>query len=287
MCNEEILTRMEEDMTFRGLSDGTKESYTFRAKKYMDFHKGKDIENLTEDDIRDFLKYLLKQGNTNRRAINTYNSAIRFMYGTTLNKVLNLKRIPLFKIQKNKPDIFTKEELKRFFEACTKLKYKAMFMTIYGGGLRVSELVNLKFTDIDSKNMRILIREGKEQKYRYTLLSQTNLEILREYYKKYNPKNKEGYLFPSPLTEGHLGTASVEAAFRKIKKQAQITNNATVHGLRHNFATDLLESGLDILHLQKLLGHSGIRSTMEYLHLANLEKEIISPLDILYKAGEK
>ena len=287
MCNEEILTRMEEDMTFRGLSDGTKESYTFRAKKYMDFHKGKDIENLTEDDIRDFLKYLLKQGNTNRRAINTYNSAIRFMYGTTLNKVLNLKRIPLFKIQKNKPDIFTKEELKRFFEACTKLKYKAMFMTIYGGGLRVSELVNLKFTDIDSKNMRILIREGKEQKYRYTLLSQTNLEILREYYKKYNPKNKEGYLFPSPLAEGHLGTASVEAAFRKIKKQAQITNNATVHGLRHNFATDLLESGLDILHLQKLLGHSGIRSTMEYLHLANLEKEIISPLDMLYKAGEK
>lgn len=169
----------------------------------MEFHKGKDIEKLTEDDIRDFLKYLLKQGNTNRRAINTYNSAIRFMYGTTLNKALNLKRIPLFKIQKNKPDIFTKEELKSFFETCTKLKYKAMFMTIYGGGLRVSELVNLKFTDIDSKNMRILIREGKEKKYRYTLLSQTNLEILREYYRKYNPKNKEGYLFPSPLTEGH------------------------------------------------------------------------------------
>lgn len=287
MRNEEILTRMEEDMTFRGLSDGTKESYIFRAKKYMDFHKGKDIEKLTEDDIRDFLKYLLKQGNTNRRAINTYNSAIRFMYSTTLNKVLNLKRIPLFKIQKNKPDIFTKEELKRFFEACTKLKYKAMFMTIYGGGLRVSELINLKFTDIDSKNMRILIREGKEKKYRYTLLSQTNLEILREYYKKYNPKSKEGYLFPSPLTEGHLSTASVEAAFKKIKKQAKITNNATVHGLRHNFATDLLESGLDILHLQKLLGHSGIRSTMEYLHLANLEKEITSPLDMLYKAGEK
>ena len=118
MCNEEIIKHIEEDMTFRGLSERTQKSYIWRVSRYMDFHKGKDIEKLTEDDIRDFLKYVVEERKNKWRDVNTYNSAIRFMYGTTLNKVLNLKRIPLFNIQKNKPEMFTKEELKRFFKAC-------------------------------------------------------------------------------------------------------------------------------------------------------------------------
>lgn len=126
MCNEEIIKHMEEDMTFRGLAERTKDSYIFRVRRYMEFHKGKDIEELTEDDIRNFLKYLIEDCKNKRRDVNTYNSAIRFMYGTTLNKVLNLKRIPLFKIQKNKSEMFTKAELKRFFEACDneRLRFK-------------------------------------------------------------------------------------------------------------------------------------------------------------------
>ena len=113
-------------MTFRGLAERTKDSYIFRVRRYMEFHKGKDIEELTEDDIRNFLKYLIEDCKNKRRDVNTYNSAIRFMYGTTLNKVLNLKRIPLFKIQKNKSEMFTKAELKRFFEACDneRLRFK-------------------------------------------------------------------------------------------------------------------------------------------------------------------
>ena len=234
MCNEEILKHMEEDMTFRGLSEKTIHSYILRVKRYMKFHEGKEIEKLTEDDIRDFLKYLTKDTNNARRAINTYNSAIRFMYGTTLNKVLNLKRIPLFKIQKNKPEVFTKDELKRFFEACDdgfyySLLYKAMFMTAYGGGLRLSELCNLKISDIDSENMRILVREGKGNKYRYTLLSQKNLEILREYFKVYRPNHPEGYLFVSPMTNAKYGSSGPEIAFRRIKKKAGITRKVTVH----------------------------------------------------------
>ena len=118
MRNEEILKHMEEDMTFRGLAERTQKSYIWQVSRYMDFHKGKDIEKSTEEDIRDFLKYLVEDCKNKRRDVNTYNSAIRFMYGTTLNKVLNLKRIPLFKIQKNKPEMFTKAELKRFFETC-------------------------------------------------------------------------------------------------------------------------------------------------------------------------
>ena len=158
------------------------------------------------------------------------------MYGTTLNKVLNLKRIPLFKIQKNKPEMFTKDELKRFFKACDgykhSLKYKAMFMTVYGGGLRVSELCNLRIQDIDSENMRILVREGKESKYRYTLLSQTNLEILREYFKAYRPKHKENYLFISPQTKDKYTVSGPEIAFRTIRKKAGITRKVTVHRIK-------------------------------------------------------
>ena len=167
------------------------------------------------------------------------------------------------------------------------LKYKAMFMTVYGGGLRVSELCNLRIQDIDSENMRILVREGKESKYRYTLLSQTNLDILREYFKVYRPKHKENYLFISQQTNDKYTVSGPEIAFREIRKKAGIKRKVTVHGLRHNFATDLIENGLDILHLQKLLGHSGIRSTMEYLHLANVEKDIVSPLDRLYRSGDE
>lgn len=239
MCNEEILKHMYEDMTFRGLAERTKESYISRVKKYMAFHKGKDIETLTEDDIRDFLKYLVEDCKNKRRDVNTYNSAIRFMYGTTLNKVLNLKRIPLFKIQKNKPEIFTRDELKRFFEACDNekygLKYKAMFMTVYGGGLRASELVNLRIQDIDSKNMRILVREGKEKKYRYTLLSQTNLDILREYYKAYRPKHPENYMFLAIHTDGHFSISGLEIAFRKIRKRIGVTRKVTVHRITSQF----------------------------------------------------
>lgn len=109
MCNEEIIKHMEEDMTFRGLSGRTQKLYIWRVGMYMEFHKGKDIEKLTEDDIRAFLKYLVEECKNKRRDVNTYNSAIRFMYGITLNKVLNLKRIPLFKIQKNKPESLQKK----------------------------------------------------------------------------------------------------------------------------------------------------------------------------------
>ena len=112
------------------------------------------------------------------------------------------------------------------------LKYKAMFMTVYGGGLRVSELCNLRIQDIDSENMRILVREGKESKYRYTLLSQTNLEILREYFKAYRPNHKENYLFISPQTKDKYTPSGPEIAFRTIRKKAGITRKVTVHRIK-------------------------------------------------------
>ena len=172
------------------------------------------------------------------------------------------------------------------------LKYKAMFMTVYGGGLRISELCNLRIQDIDSKNMRILIREGKESKYRYTLLSQINLEILREYFKVYRPKHKENYLFISQQTNDKYTVSGPEIAFREIRKKAGITRKVTVHGLRHNFATNYCidqyekHGFVDIYKLMILMGHEDVKTTNRYLHIANqiiVSRESVSHIDKIFQ----
>jgi integrase/recombinase XerD len=152
-------------------------------------------------------------------------------------------------------------------------------MTIYSAGLRVSEVCNLKITDIDSKNMQILIREGKGKKDRYSLLSKANLEILREYWKRYHPTE---YLFSGRYRKDAITPRSVQRVMEKSVVKAKITKNATVHTLRHSFATHLLDAGTDICYIQRLLGHTRITTTTIYLHLRRMDLlNIKSPLDLL------
>lgn len=134
------------------------------------------------------------------------------------------------------------------------LKYKAMFMTVYAGGLRVSELCNLRIQDIDSENMRILVREGKESKYRYTLLSQVNLEILREYFKVYRPKHKENYLFISQQTNDKYTVSGPEIAFRTIRKKAGITRKVTVHRIKTQFCYRFNRKWIRYIAFTKIIG---------------------------------
>ena len=188
--------KMLEDMSYRGYTKNTKDTYIGNVKVFMRYY-AKPIEELTEKDILGFMKYLSEERKLKNRTVNIYNSSIRFMYEVTLDKKLNFKQIPLFKVRRKIPDMLTKEEIKTIFDNCKNLKHRAMFMTIYGGGLRVTELVRLREKDIDSKEMRIFIKDGKGERDRYTILSDENLKILREYYLKYKPKNPEGYLFPS------------------------------------------------------------------------------------------
>ena len=130
---------------------------------------------------------------------------------------------------------------RRLFDATTNLKHKAILMTVYGGGLRVSEVVNLKPGDIDSENMQIHIRLGKGNKDRYTILSKVNLMILREYWKLYRPGI---WLFPSVNPVNHLSTRTIERIFEQSKQKAGIKKDASIHTLRHSFATHMLESGV-------------------------------------------
>lgn len=288
MQNEQILKKMLEDMSYRGYTKNTKDTYIRNVKVFMRYYK-KSIEELTEKDILKFMKYLSEERKLKNKTVNIYNSSIRFMYEVTLDKVLNFKQIPLFKVRRKIPDMLTKEEIAKIFDNCKNLKHKAMFMTIYGGGLRVTELVKLKVKDIDSKEMRIFIKDGKGERDRYTILSDENLKILREYYLKYKPKNTEGYLFPSDnkSKKAHADRNAVERAFTKLcKKKCKINKKVTVHTLRHCFATHLYESGVELVNIQELLGHASIRSTIDYLHVANINRGIISPLDELLKVGD-
>lgn len=278
MTQEDILKQLKFDMELRGLSTHTQEEYITKANVYQN-HFGKSASELGIKEIREFLHYLKTEKKLSNVTINTYNSGLRFLYGVTLNIDLNYKQIPCQKKKRKIPDILTQEEAKRLFDSCDNLRNKCIFMTIYGAGLRISEAAHLKASDIDSHKMRILIRDGKGGKDRYALLSQTNLDILRKYWASYRPK---GYLFPGGKADSPLTNHTIENMFNKYMKKAEITKKATVHTLRHCFATHLLEAGANIYHIKQLLGYADISTTTYYLHLLRLDSiSAESPLDTM------
>ena len=153
------------------------------------------------------------------------------MYGVTLDINLNIKQIPRHRKQRKFPDILTQEEIRTLFNACDNLRDKCILMTIYGAGLRLSEVASLKVSDIQSHKMQLFIRNAKGSKDRYALLSQANLEVLRDYWKAYRPKE---WLFYSRNNTGtHMTSKAVQNVFHKYVHKAKITKNVTVHSLRH------------------------------------------------------
>ena len=176
----------------------TEESYLGKTKDIMKYFN-KPMEKVETEELRNFLlKHLREERKLSERSVNYYNSVIRFMYEVTLDKIINKKQLPMYRKRRKMKDVLTKEELSTFFNACENYMYKTIFMMIYGSGLRVSEAVNLRIEDIDSRKMRIFVRAGKGGKDRYTVLPKTSLEMLRKYYKMYKPKHPEGYIFSAP-----------------------------------------------------------------------------------------
>lgn len=232
MTNQEILIKMNEDMKMRGFSHWTEESYLLKTKDIMKYFK-KPMEEVEIEELRNFLlKYLREERKLSERSVNYYNSVIRFMYEVTMDKIINKKQLPMYRKRRKMKDVLTKEELSAFFNACDNYMYKTIFMLIYGSGLRISEAVNLKVEDIDSKKMRIFVRAGKGGKDRYTVLPQTSLEMLRKYYQMYKPNHPEGYLFLN--REGRvLKIERTRVFFRRYRKKAKIDEKFVVHSLRH------------------------------------------------------
>lgn len=168
--NKEILARMEEDILLRGLAQGTREDYLMHAGLFLRYAQ-RPVEELDEQDIRQYLTYLIAEKKLTVSTVNTYNAALRFLFGVTLNRNLNYRQIPRLRQVRSLPGILTKDELRRVFDNASTLRNKAMLMTLYGGGLRLSEVCKLRVSDIDSNSMRIFINCGKGGKDRYTILS--------------------------------------------------------------------------------------------------------------------
>ena len=245
------------------------------------------MEEVTTKELREFLmKYLREKKKVSERSSNYYNSVIKFIYDVVLDVPINHKQIPMYRKRRKLPKILSDEELKIFFDACEDYKYKTIFMMIYGSGLRISEATNIRVEDIDSKNMRLFVRNGKGERERYTVLPEASLEMLRKCYKMYKPKHKDGYMFLN--REGNpLKVERLRVFFRRYRRKAGINDRFIVHSLRHSFATKLVEEGIPLVQVNELLGHSCIRSTMTYVHVANNMQKVKSPLDIFVEGVKK
>ena len=283
MTNEQVIKKMKEDMRMRNFAKYTYDSYLGKTKDIMKYFGGKKLEEVTTEELREFLlKYLKDERKLSDRSINYYNSVIRFIYEVTLDKVLNKKQLPMRKQKKEIYKVLTKEELSTFFNCVDNFKFKTIFMLVYGSGLRIGEVANLRVEDIESKKMRIFVREGKGNKERYTILPKQSLEMLRTYWSKYRQNKRRGRIFLSESGKA-ITVGVIRKHFRKYRRKAKINEKATVHTLRHNFATDLIERGATLIQVKELMGHSNIRSTMAYVHVANIKMDLESPLDAFMK----
>lgn len=283
MTNEEIIQKTKEEIRLRGLSPDTEVEYLMSIRVLARYYDDRPLEDLYEPELRAFLLHLIETGRKSG-TVNRYNSAFRFIYGAVLERNLNYQMIPRRRIHRELPNIMSRDDIVKFFSVIDNLRDRAIFETIYGAGLRLSEAAHLRVQDIDSQGMRLFVYQGKCGKDRYTLLSVRNLEVLREYWKGYRPNHPDGYLFYTKKGKAHCITdRAIQDAFHKYRKRAGLSDEFTVHTLRHCFATHLLESGVDVCRIKQLLGHTHIQSTTFYLHLLNFDGSIKSPLDTLPK----
>lgn len=281
----ELKDKMKKDMELKNLSKRTIKTYLQCVKNFAR-HYGKSPEQMDDNAVRDFLHYLLNEKNSSQASISQHYSALKFFYQTTLGRDWDTLKIPRSRRIKKLPVVLSQGEVREVLSKVQDLKNLVILMSIYSGGLRLSEGLNLRVSDIDSQRMMIRVRQGKGNKDRYTLLGKRALKVLRLYWKRYRPKD---LLFPSKTRAGHpIHGSAVQKAFREALAKTTIRKKATVHTLRHSFATHLLEEGTEIPYIQNLLGHSDSRTTSIYLHVARKKLlKVVSPIDLTEEEPNK
>jgi len=276
--------RMIDDMTLHGLKPNTIKAYVECVARFAQ-HFGKSPALLGTAEIRSYLLYLTRDRHV---ASSTYNQALcalKFLYRITLRKAWDLDGLARTRRQTKLPVVLSLDEVTRFFAAITGLRHRAILMTAYSAGLRISEVLGLRVDDIDSQRMVIRIRQGKGSKDRYVMLSPRLLTLLREYWKAHR-RHQLGppspWLFPGSVPDRPLSDKPVYEACKAACRAAGLEKHVTVHTLRHSFATHLLEAGTDLRTIQILLGHRSLNTTARYLHVAAAASQSTrSPLDRL------
>jgi len=264
------------DLQLRGATPRTQKTYLREVSNFAKYFN-RSPKELGEGELKEYMLYLMKQRHLSDGTFRFYVAALKFLYRTTLKREWVVEKIKCPKRKRKLPVVLDISEVESLFSVTTNLKHKAILMITYSSGLRVSETARLKMTDIDSKRMMVRVRQGKGGNDRYSILSQTALEHLRQYWRKYRPTE---WLFEGAKKDDHISTHSIQLMFYAARKRAGITKPASVHTLRHSFATHLIEAGTSLHHVQLLLGHRSPTTTTVYLHVSRLNlAQVISPLD--------
>src|SRR6266568_684352 len=271
--------RMTEDMQVRNLALNTQTCYVQQVSLFArHFHKSP--EHLGPRDIRAYQVYLTNEKKLAPGSILIAVAALRFLYKVSLKKDWTFEDvIPAPKKPQKLPIVLSPEEVLQFLECVGSTKHRAILTTCYAAGLRISEAVRLKPTDVDSQRMVIRVDQGKGRKDRYVMLSPKLLDTLRRYWRAVQPK---GWLFDGDVPGQPISTSAVELACQKARRLSGIGKPITPHSMRHAFAVHLLESGTDVRTIQLLLGHRSLATTARYLRIATSKVcSTSSPLDLL------
>jgi integrase/recombinase XerD len=274
--------RMEREMVLRRMAVRTRRSYA-EAVAALAKHYRRGPDQLTEQEIQGYLLYLIEERKLARSSCLVALHGLRFFYHETLKREDLNFGVPRTRAAQKLPEILSREEIERLFAAATQFKHRVLLMTTYAAGLRVSEVCALKLGDIDSARMTIRIEQGKGSKDRYSLLSPRLLSDLRRYWRMDRPRL---WLFPAArCADRAMNPHTAQKIYYAARDRAQISKRCGIHGLRHAFATHLLEAGTDVHTIQRLMGHNDIQTTMRYFHLAQQKIAATrSPLELLSRS---
>ena len=273
---EKVLQQYKDLLLQKRYSQNTQDVYYSYFKDFYVHFQNEKLEDITTDKINSYLLDLIQSKNISISQQNQRINAIKFYYEKVLGRKKEYYELHRPRKENKLPKVLSKNEVKRIFDVTKNIKHKCILMLLYSAGLRRSELLNLLPADIDSERMVIHINGAKGKKDRISLLSDNLLQLLRQYYKEYRPKE---YLFEGQKG-GMYSPSSVANILKKSVYKAGIKKTVTPHMLRHSFATHLLEQGTDLRYIQELLGHNSSKTTEIYTHVSKsaIEK-IINPID--------
>jgi integrase/recombinase XerD len=271
--------RMAADLKLRRYAPATCTTYLDCARAFAAYHR-RPPEQMGEAEVRTFLLHLVDERQIGPAGHKTYVAALKFLYGTTLERPEAVAAIPFPRVPKSLPVVLSGSEMVRLFEAIEAIKHRAVILTTYGTGLRISEVCSLCVRDIDSRRGLIHVRDGKRGRDRYVMLPPRVLLALRTYWKEERPKGPA--LFPGQQEGTCIAPDTVRSALHQAVHKAGLNKRVTPHILRHTFATHLLELGTDLRTIQVLLGHGSIRTTERYTHISTDKlRKTTSPIEVL------
>lgn len=276
---QENIEKFKQWLRSKRYSESTLTTYTEALKSFLIFYREKPIATITNEDVIIYNNEYIIKNNLSASFQNQIVNALKLFFITVRETKIEINKIHRPKRAKLLPNVLSKEEIKLILNAHSNIKHKTMLSLIYSCGLRRSELINLKPTDIDSKRGIVIIRQAKGKKDRIAPLSPKILEMLREYYTGYKPKT---WLFEGQNIGEHYSEQSLQSVLKQALQKVGITKPVTLHWLRHSYATHLLENGTDLRYIQELLGHSSSKTTEIYTHVSTKSiQQIKSPFDDL------